>query len=77
MEPETIVEHCGGFSFAEHGLQGVGFSSHVHGFSCPSACGILQGLNPCPLHCRQILKPLGHQEVPSSNIFMEKETETQ
>ena len=72
MEPETIVEYCGGFSFSEHGLQGVGFNSHVHGFSCPSACGILQGLNPCSLHCRRIFKPLDHQEVPPSNIWRRK-----
>ena len=29
-----------------------GFSSVVHGLSCPTACGIFpdQGSNPCPLH---------------------------
>ena len=75
--PWLWASHCGGFSFAEHALQGVGFSSCVHGFSCPSACGIFQGLNTCSLNCRRILKLLDNQEVPPSNIFMEKETETQ
>ena len=72
---------------AEHRLQGAqasvavasGFSSTssvagVHGFSCPTACGIVpdQGLNLFLLHWQVDYLPLSHPENPQSLVFIKR-----
>ena len=53
-----VAVHCGDFScWGTHALGVLASVIVAHRLSCSEACGIFpdQGLNPCPLHCRQIL----------------------
>ena len=68
----SLELHRGGFSCAEHGLQGAqpsevavpGLTAVALGLSYPEACGIFpdRGLNPHPLHWQADSQPLSHQE---------------
>ena len=60
------TSHCCGFSCRRAQAPGhMGFSSWVHGLSCPAVCGIfLARWNPCLLHWQVDSLPLSPQGSP-------------